>query len=50
MTFLQLLIVLIAHFEDMTSKRMYLYLPLYKVADAPFHIQGDELCIQIVYK
>ena len=20
------------------------YLPLYKVADTPFHIQGDELC------
>ena len=56
MTFLQLLIVLIAHFEDMTSKRIRplgyerVYLPLYKVADAPFHIQGDESCIQIAYK
>ena len=21
------------------------YLPLYEVADTPFHIQGDELCL-----
>ena len=24
-----------------------MYLPLYKVADTPFHIQDDELCQQI---
>ena len=23
--------------------RIYVYLPLYKVADTPFHIQGDDI-------
>ena len=43
------------HYRSLGYKRVYL--PLYKVADAPFHIQGDDMyvsfreqCDYFVYK